>query len=474
MNISSLFTWTALLAFGIVTSCATPRIARAQDQVFVAKRVCIIHAGPESGSADLGRLETGQSAGVMTDDGTSKWIKVTDGDVEGWVYKPRGEVVDKTTFDEEPTMQFWFGNIHSHTGEDSRENDVDDSTHEDAFRYAMDDSKGNLDFLAVTPHNHLVSSHTYSNLLITARSTEFYREGEFIPIAGQEYSSIGKGNHLNVFELDAWIDPDLVANGRFDLLFHSFIPQHATDHTFAQFNHPYSRHFTAKSQREYGRDDFPDMERWIEATDKYVQAIEIVSAPSHEPWIDRPHYEVNEMRLDAWLWALSQGWHLGPTANQDNHRLNWGSASDSRTVAIASELTLESIMEALKSRRFYASEDSTMEVTFRAGDYWMGSEVPIEEFGGFYVSVRDAEEPDATYAIELFEGIVGEEALDSDSESLQSRALGDSEEAHFYINDATGGTFYFVKVTQSRTPDDHNGSEDNAWTAPIWLVGEVH
>ena len=38
-------------------------------------------------------------------------------------------------------MKFWFGNIHAHTGEDSREKGVLYSTHEDAFQYAMDDGE---------------------------------------------------------------------------------------------------------------------------------------------------------------------------------------------------------------------------------------------------------------------------------------------------------------------------------------------
>jgi hypothetical protein len=64
-------------------------------------------------------------------------------------------------------MKFWYGNIHAHTSEDSGENNIPESTHEEAFLYAMDDTKGNLDFLAITPHNHLVKKRSYKNLQIT-------------------------------------------------------------------------------------------------------------------------------------------------------------------------------------------------------------------------------------------------------------------------------------------------------------------
>ena len=374
-------------------------------------------------------------------------------------------------------MKFWYGNIHAHTSEDSGENNIPESTHEEAFLYAMDDTKGNLDFLAITPHNHLVKKRSYKNLQITTNDPKYYIPGKFVPIAGQEYSSISKGNHINVFELDAWINKYAVPNGEFKKLFDEFIPAHKTKMTFAQFNHPNSPTFSGNEGREYGRDDYvgPDgsLERWIAATDPYVQVIEIVGAPYYQEATNRPHYDEKPSRVNAWLWALSKGWHLAPAANQDNHRRNWGSASDGRTVAISTALTRDSITDAFKERRVYASEDSTLQVTFKAGSSWMGSIVRKEDFGGFQVMAHDPEEPDAEYMFELFEGLIGGAALKHTSQPIDKQILQDGKTSYFYRPDARGGNYYFIRVTQSKTPSDHNGTEDNAWTAPIWIVSDA-
>ena len=127
----------------------------------------------------------------------------------------------------------------------------------------------------------LMEDGTYGKLRVTARDAEFNRPGVFVPIAGEEIGSIGKGNHINVFELDASVRPAEVPNGAYDKLFEEFIPAHQTDNSFAQFNHPKRRTFNGMDGREYGRDDFDSTEEWIATTDPVVQAIEVISAPSH-------------------------------------------------------------------------------------------------------------------------------------------------------------------------------------------------
>lgn len=52
--------------------------------------------------------------------------------------------------------------------------------------------------------------------------------GKFVPIAGQEYSIESAGNHVNVFEADAWIDSNEVKNGYFKYFYKTWIPKHKT------------------------------------------------------------------------------------------------------------------------------------------------------------------------------------------------------------------------------------------------------
>lgn len=458
----------------LLGGCLVAAVVAQPPDFFRADRACVIHTEDSGGSPSVGRLEVGESAPILETNSTGKWVKIDHEGIVGWVFKSRGEVLasepDPPSADE---MQFFFGNIHAHTSEESSESNVAESTHEDAFTFAMDDSLGNLDFLAITPHNHLVTDQAYPNLLATVALSDFNKPGEFVPLAGQEFSSNGTGNHVNVFELDAWIDPSDVANGAYDVLFEDFVPAHDTALTFAQFNHPKNVGMNGHGGTEYGRDDFDTVAEWIAATDPFVQAMEIISAPSHDPGGGRPHADQVSSRVHAWMFALSEGWHVGPTANQDNHQPNWGTATDSRTVAIAPELTREAICEAFRARRFYASEDSTLEVTFRAGEAWMGSIVQADELSSFTVVCHDAEEPSATYEVQLHMGEVGGPDLKMSTAPADTLTLADGEEGTFFP-EPIGGTFWFIRVTQSQTGDDPNGTEDDVWAAPIWVEGEAH
>jgi hypothetical protein len=58
-----------------------------------------------------------------------------------------------------------------------------------------------------------------------------------------------------------------------------------------------------------------------------------------------------------WIFYLSMGFKLAPTANQDNHFMNFGSATASRTGILARDLREASILDAIDRRRAFASED---------------------------------------------------------------------------------------------------------------------
>lgn len=63
-----------------------------------------------------------------------------------------------------------------------------------------------------------------------------------------------------------------------------------------------------------------------------------------------------------WIFYLAMGFKLGPTANQDNHHMNWGSATASRTGVLAANLKEASVLDALDARRVFASEDRNAKV----------------------------------------------------------------------------------------------------------------
>ena len=55
--------------------------------------------------------------------------------------------------------------------------------------------------------------------------------------------------------------------------------------------------------------------------------------------------------------ALDKGWHLAPTCNQDNHRVDFGIANEFRTVVLATDLNKDALYDSLRNMRVYATED---------------------------------------------------------------------------------------------------------------------
>ena len=81
-----------------------------------------------------------------------------------------------------------------------------------------------------------------------------------------------------MFELDAWIDPETVPNGEFDDLFNDFIPDHDTEMTFAQFNHPYSWGNKPRKKRRLDVGNFG--EKLYTTTANFVEAADTVELMS--------------------------------------------------------------------------------------------------------------------------------------------------------------------------------------------------
>lgn len=448
---------------------------------FLATRSAIIHEEDNSASKEVGRLNQGDRVPILDRNSDETYFKIrTQTAIEGWVSKSRGKVIysaplatTTTTTSSSATFNFYFGNLHSHVSELSRENNISKSTYEEAFTYAMD--KGNLDFMAITIHNHLAEPDAYAKLISITNDPMYYKTGKFAPIAGQEFSTLSSGNHINIFEADAWIDPSEVPNGEFKEFYEIWIPKHKTKYTSLQFNHPNSTLFAGYKRQEYGRDDYEDnIQSLLKATDKLVSMIEIISANTHNDATNKPHVDENTTRLNAYLFALNEGWHLAPAANQDNHRKNWGTSSSSRTACIAKELTKEAILNAIKNSRCYATEDENMKVTFKAGNYWMGSVVDIHEISGLYIKAEDDGEPNAMYTVRLYMDKIDDSKLTINSKPIKTFTLKNKEEAIFPIDNPETDTYYFLRVTQSKNQDDPNGTEDDAWTAPIWVSEISH
>ncbi|WP_052465344.1 CehA/McbA family metallohydrolase [Thermotoga profunda] len=319
------------------------------------------------------------------------------------------------------SYNFYFANIHAHTNFSDGQ-----GTPTQAYEYAKD----YVDVQGVTDHAYYFRQtiNGMDKLLLTESiARQSTKDGEFVALWGFEWT--GGVGHINVYGTRNWTD-----RNESDLKnLYKWIVQNKA---LAQFNHP---------GVTYG--NFYDFDYDLEA-DQYINLIEVGNGNTTNRTITK------EMYLNYKL-ALDKGWHVGATANQDNHRPNWGSANDTRTVILADSLTYESIMDALKNRRVYASEDKDAKVIFKCNDQWMGSILKDATQLLFEIQLQD-DEPFYEVTLVSQSGDVKTWRINSNEFKMQ-----------YTCEPSDGYEWYFLYVIQR--------DWDEIITAPIWIQrGDVY
>ena len=365
----------------------------------------------------------------------------------------------------------FFGNLHSHTSFSDGS-----GTPEEAFRFAREDSNARLDFLALTEHNHAealgpdnrgigTDATLYKGprsdalIPVARRMTE---DGRFVALYGQEFSTISSGNHVNVFDVGEVIG---VQKGRFDLLL-TFLATNRD--SFGQapvvmLNHP--KNTLTVDAREYGRDDFPTQDEWVRRMGAQASLIQIINGPGQEAGENLRPARPDE---DAFFKYLNLGFKVAPTADQDNHQKNWGAATPARTAIVATSLTKASVIDALRRRHVYATEDRNLSIIIKVNGRLCGDVIAPIPVGPLSIEydIRDADEPTADYEIQVFRDSVGGPTAQMVT-SVQTETGG----GRGTIEDiaiSNQPQYLFFKVVQT----DENGRQELAWTAPVWFQSQ--
>lgn len=384
-------------------------------------------------------------------------------------------------------LQVFFGSLHAHTK-------YSDGSGVPADAFARARTQGDLDFLLVSEHNHaeaergiedgdprkdgilIASNATLYNgsdsasLISAARAATV--EGQFVALYGQEFSTISSGNHINVFDVGDVIN---VANGDFATLYDQWLPKHRdtlNELPLVQFNHPNAKADTENpstpaNQRmnDYGLDDFGgSFSELVKHSQPFASLIEMVSGPALTDGTNLEIRSSNRHESDFFFY-LNQGFHLAPTANQDNHFFNWGTVTRARTAVLAERLTKADILHALKARRVYATEDNNLQLRFLVNRREMGSIIHSNQPQDLSIEVfiSDPNEPNAEYTVELFRDEIGGNVIEDSVD--QATVEGNNSVTFANQRYQSGSVYYFIKVTQI----NQDGGEDRAWTSPIWI-----
>lgn len=357
------------------------------------------------------------------------------------------ELCDNSSSKRKHTMEWYFtvgtpvynhyrGLLHSHTSaSDGKGN------YNDAYYLARD--KANLDFFAITEHSNLLDNFLSCNINDANKSDEwnsliksknaFTNNNDFIALNGFEmtypHSVKNPIGHINIFNSNGFVSAEQEKMTLKDF----YMLMYEQNDLIGQFNHPCDK-FGTFNNFEY-----------CSYADEIISLLEVGNGYNKD-------ITKNIRAYDMYQLALDKGWHIAPTCNQDNHRVNFGIANEFRTVILATNLTQDAIYDALKNMRVYATEDKNIQIDYTINDLPMGSTIQKASKLNFYISIVDTDSNDKINEIQVISNngnIVKKKNFSSNLAKLEFSLKSNS------------NNFYYIKVIQK------NGK--TSVTAPIWI-----
>ncbi len=410
----------------------------------------------------------------------------------------------------DPTDKVFYGLLHAHSM-------VCDGSGAPEEAYAMAKMNG-LNFFALTPHNHANAedgAKERADGVLIATTPELYNgagnitvtkkwkekgqsksekvsvkpvmkaaqdatTSSFLGLYGQEYSTISKGNHVNVLGVKELLTDN---NGDFKALVRTLDHAQKTIGVpiCIQLNHPNvhedlfyhgnSSSVKNKMFNDYGidRGDLgPHFRDMAQALSPYVHLIEVLSGPAMaEERKATFKYRAND---DDYYFYLKQGLHISPSAGQDNHYKTWGNVTDARMGIVCKNLAEADVYGAFKLNRTFVTEDKNLKTILYINSKIMGSSIKAKDESelNFDIALEDADEPESEYEIFVYSGEIMPELSTAATEWKAEDGLVETFTAKgngiFTISGIfakKSPSFYYVKVVQN--------DNDRAWTAPIWV-----
>jgi len=336
----------------------------------------------------------------------------------------------------EPPMSAYHGDIHNHTS-------YSDGSGTPTEALAAGRAAG-FDFMAITDHSYAIDDSEWGDILSAVNAATV--DGTFVALRGFEYTQGAEG-HINVYNTVrhavrtntgcAYCDytPNLEAG----VTVQGFYPWLAITGTVAlddagtvmQFNHP-------------GWINFNDWAYHPEVGD--TARLEEVGNGSGAS------YAFSE---DEYIRSLDYGWKVGATNNADTHSTYWGTNTPHRTGVWMAALRKADLLEALRARRTFATEDANTDLYLKANGTWMGTEIPNTGAVIFEVAYAD---PDGEIPAALQLISDGGQVITETAPTVADFVWG------FDLSITPGVHYYYVKATQA--------DGDRIVSSPVWTTGD--
>lgn len=354
----------------------------------------------------------------------------------------------KTGILDNNNLNFYYGNLHSHSSYSDGNKDDTGKKPEDDYEFAKNSMK--MDFLGISEHNHTQAGMSLANWQPGREAARKATTSNFLALHGMEWGVISGGGHVIVYGIDSLIGwepgehqiyvPKSVYTGSTGLF--RIINRHGLN-AIATLAHPNTTDYNNIAAN------------YDLSADSAIVGTALESGPAFSTNTTYSDPASSMSYLSYYNRMLAKGYHLGATIDHDNHNMTFGRHTRSRLVVLAPALTENDILDAIKKMRFYASQDSAAKVTFSISKQPVGS--IFTGVGGPTISINAATTSPVTN-IRLLYGTPGSGV---NPVEVNASANATMTYTHDALNNLSTG-YYYADIVEA------DGSR--IITSPIWYT----
>ncbi|PWS28662.1 hypothetical protein DHW03_02110 [Pedobacter yonginense] len=345
-------------------------------------------------------------------------------------------------------LNFYYGNLHSHSS--YSDGNKDDLTKKPEDDYAFAKNSMNLDFLGISEHNHTQAGMSLASWQPGIDAAKKATTSNFVAMHGMEWGVISGGGHVIVYGIDSLIGwesgenqiyvPKSVYTGNTGLF--RIINRHGLN-AVATLAHPNTTDYNNISAT------------YDLSADSAIVGTALESGPAFSTNVTYSDPASSMSYLSYYNRMLARGYHLGASIDHDNHNLTFGRHTRARMVVLAPALTENDLLDAIKKMRFYASQDSAAKIVFTINKQPVGS--IFKTAGAPQIEVNSITTSPVT-SIKILYGTPGSGTNPVELTTVASTTLTYTDNA--LANLATG--YYYADIVEA------DGSR--IITSPIWYT----
>lgn len=347
-------------------------------------------------------------------------------------------------------LNFYFGNLHSHSSYSDGNADNTTKIPSDNFAYAK--TALCMDFLGISEHNHATAGMSINDWQPGRTQAAAATTSSFVGLYGMEWGVISGGGHVIVYGMDSLVGWEAGnyqvfvqknvyrgAGGLFDIL-----NRHGGN-ALAYLAHPNST-------------DYNDVlnSTFDVAADNAIVGATVESGPAFSTNTTYTNPGTSMSYLSYYKNMLAKGYHLGPTIDHDNHNMTFGHTAKTRLVIQAPALSENNLLDGMRKMRFYASQDCNAKINFTINSEYIGS--IVTKAGAPAITVSTVSTTSAISTVAIMFGVPGS--------GIAATQLTSSASGNFTYTDnalANGSQrYYYLDITEV------DGSR--IVTSPIWYT----